>query len=65
MIDNITYNTNGVCSRKIDIEIEDGIIVGVKFLGGPSDWGICYNGFKAEVEKYKKAGLFSFREYGK
>ena len=38
---------------------------GVKFLGGPSDWGICYNGFKAEVEKYKKAGLFSFREYKK
>ena len=34
MIDNITYNTNGVCSRKIDIEIEDGVIVGVKFLGG-------------------------------
>ena len=29
MIDNITYNTNGVCSRKIDIEIEDGVIVGV------------------------------------
>ena len=45
------------CRRMIDS--------GVKFLGGPSDWGVCFNGFKAEVEKYKKAGLFSFREYGK
>ena len=38
---------------------------GVKFLGGPSDWNICYNGFKADVEKYRKNGLFTFREYGK
>ena len=45
------------CRKMIDM--------GVKFLGGPSDWGICYNGFKADVEKYKQAGLFSFREYGK
>lgn len=29
-----TYKTNGVCSRSIDIEIEDNIIKGVTFLGG-------------------------------
>lgn len=29
-----TYKTRGVCSRSIDIEVENGIIVSVKFLGG-------------------------------
>ena len=29
-----SYNTRGVCSRKIDFEIEDGIIKNVRFLGG-------------------------------
>ena len=29
-----TYKTNGVCSRSIDIEIEDNIIKDVSFLGG-------------------------------
>lgn len=28
------YITKGVCSRKIDFDIEDGIIKNVKFLGG-------------------------------
>ena len=29
-----TYKTKGVCSRSIDIEVENGIIVNVSFLGG-------------------------------
>lgn len=30
----ISYKTNGVCSRSITLEIEDGIVKNVKFLGG-------------------------------
>ncbi len=29
-----TYKTNGVCSRSIDIEIEDNKVVDVSFMGG-------------------------------
>ena len=29
-----TYKTNGVCSRSIDLEVEDGIVTNVKFNGG-------------------------------
>ena len=29
-----SYNTRGVCSRKIDFEIEDGIVKNVRFMGG-------------------------------
>jgi uncharacterized protein (TIGR03905 family) len=29
-----TYKTNGVCSRSIDIEIENGIVKSVSFMGG-------------------------------
>ncbi len=29
-----TYKTNGVCSRSIDIEVEDNIVKGVSFFGG-------------------------------
>ena len=31
-----TYKTNGVCSRSIDFEVEDGIVTNVKFNGGCS-----------------------------
>ena len=31
-----TYQTRGVCSRSIDIEIEDGIIASVTYHGGCS-----------------------------
>lgn len=31
---NFTYRTKGVCSRSIDIEIEDNIIKDVSFVGG-------------------------------
>ena len=33
-MDAFTYTTSGVCSRKIDIQIEDNRIVSVKFSGG-------------------------------
>ena len=33
-MDKFTYTTKGVCSRAIDISIEDGIIVEVRFVGG-------------------------------
>ncbi len=33
-MDNFSYTPKGVCSRKIDIEIEDNIIKKVKFTGG-------------------------------
>lgn len=36
MKETISYNTSGTCSRKIDIELENGIITDVKFTGGCS-----------------------------
>lgn len=30
----LTYKTKGVCSRSIDLEVEDGIVIDVKFNGG-------------------------------
>lgn len=33
-MENISYTPKGVCSRRIDIEIEEGIIRSVKYLGG-------------------------------
>ena len=30
----ISYTTKGTCSRQIDITIEDGIVLDVKFTGG-------------------------------
>ncbi|MBR3966653.1 MAG: TIGR03905 family TSCPD domain-containing protein [Clostridia bacterium] len=32
----MTYTTNGVCSRQIDLDIENDIIVGAKYTGGCS-----------------------------
>jgi uncharacterized protein (TIGR03905 family) len=29
-----TYTPRGVCSRKIELEVEDGVILDVKFTGG-------------------------------
>lgn len=33
-MDSITYVTHGVCARKINIDLEDGRIVKVRFEGG-------------------------------
>ena len=33
-MEHISYKTQSVCSRSIDIDIEDGVIVAVKFNGG-------------------------------
>lgn len=30
----ITYKTKGVCSRKMDIEVEDGVVKSLNVLGG-------------------------------
>lgn len=30
----MSYQTTGVCSKKIDFEVENGIILDVKFVGG-------------------------------
>ena len=36
MTKNIEYKTKGTCSRQIDIDIENGVIVEAKFTGGCS-----------------------------
>lgn len=33
-MEKIVYSPKGVCSRQIELEIEDGIIVSCKFIGG-------------------------------
>ena len=33
-MEHITYNTHGVCARRIDVDVEDGVIKAVKFQGG-------------------------------
>ena len=35
-MEHITYQTKGVCSRQIDMDIDNGIIVDAKFTGGCS-----------------------------
>ncbi|MBE6584609.1 MAG: TIGR03905 family TSCPD domain-containing protein [Ruminococcaceae bacterium] len=32
----MTYKTHGVCSRQIDIDIEDGVIIKAQYTGGCS-----------------------------
>ena len=33
-MEHITYQTRGVCSRQIEIDVEDGVIAKVRFIGG-------------------------------
>ena len=42
-MEHVTYKTQGVCSRQIDIDIENGIIVKAEFTGGCSGntQGVC------------------------
>lgn len=35
-MEHITYQTQGTCSKQIDMDIENGIIVAAKFTGGCS-----------------------------
>ena len=35
-MEHITYQTKGTCSRQIDIDVENGVIVEAKFTGGCS-----------------------------
>ena len=34
MINHIEYNTKGTCSRKVIVDVEDGVIVDCKFIAG-------------------------------
>ena len=34
MMNHIEYNTKGTCSRKVIIDVEDGVIVDCKFVAG-------------------------------
>ena len=36
MKEQIVYSTKGVCSRSIEIVVEDGVVESVKFIGGCS-----------------------------
>lgn len=53
------YITKGVCSRKIDFDIDNGVVTNVKFTGGcnGNTQGICklVEGMKAEdvIERLK------------
>lgn len=35
-MEHITHKTSGVCSRQIDLDIENGVIIDAKFTGGCS-----------------------------
>ena len=35
-MEHITHQTSGVCSRQIDLDIENGVIIDAKFTGGCS-----------------------------
>ena len=35
-MEHITYKPQGVCSRQVDIDVENGVIVAVKYTGGCS-----------------------------
>lgn len=56
-----TYQTRGVCSRSIDIEIEDGVIVDVTYHGGCSGntqgIGALVRGMRAEDAAERLAGI--------
>ena len=54
-----SYSTKGVCSRKIDFEVEDNIVTSVKFDGGcagnSSGIAVLVKGMKVEdvIKKLK------------
>ena len=56
-----TYRTQGVCSRSIDIEIEDGVIIDVTYHGGCSGntqgIGALVRGMRAEDAAERLAGI--------
>ena len=34
MVKHITYTTNGVCSRRMELDVEDGIVLNLTVIGG-------------------------------
>lgn len=60
-MEHITYQTKGVCSRKIEIDIENGIVEKVEYLGGCSGntQGVAalVRGMKVEEAIERLAGI--------
>lgn len=60
-MEHITYQTKGVCSRKIEIDIENGIVEKVQYLGGCSGntQGVAalVRGMKVEEAIERLAGI--------
>lgn len=60
-MDRFTYQTRGVCSRAIDVEIEDGVIVSVVYHGGCSGntqgLGALIRGMRVEEAAERLAGI--------
>ncbi|MCI8421555.1 MAG: TIGR03905 family TSCPD domain-containing protein [Clostridia bacterium] len=56
-----TYNTSGTCSKAIDFDVEDGVIVNVKFTGGCNGnlkgIGKLVEGMKVEEVAQKLKGI--------
>jgi len=36
MAEHISYNTSGTCARRIEIDVENGIVINVEYIGGCS-----------------------------
>ncbi|MEG0615699.1 MAG: TIGR03905 family TSCPD domain-containing protein [Oscillospiraceae bacterium] len=57
----IEYKPHGVCTRKMTIEVEDGIVKGVDFVGGCSGntqgVGVLIEGMKVEDVISKLEGI--------
>lgn len=57
----MTYQTHGVCSQAINVEVENGVITSIKFIGGCSGntQGVAAlaTGMKVEDAIAKLAGI--------
>ena len=60
-MDNYSYSTKGVCSRKIEFTVEDGIITEASFTGGcnGNTQGVCalVKGMKVEEAIKRMEGI--------
>lgn len=56
-----TYKTTGVCARGIELEVEDGIVKDIKFLGGcdgnTQGLSSLIKGMKVEEVKKRLRGI--------
>ena len=51
MTEKITYTTRGVCSRAIEITVEDDIVTDIRFIGGCSG-NTCPDQLATALEEY-------------